>query len=181
MVHQVSKEGVWHCKKDMKAVAKFAPPQTYTEIWAFLGLVGHYWCFIKGFTCIAQPLYKHLSGEGSSMENEHVTPMEDVLGASEVLKKACLEAHVLSSPDFNKPFLLAYDVSKLALGAVLSQKQTDGQYHLVAYTNQSLTVHEHNYHSTIQGFLALKWAIIKQFQEYLLWKSFIVQTDNNLI
>ena len=46
---------------------------------------------------------------------------------------------------------------------MLSQKQTDGQYHLVAYANQSLTVHEHNYHSTKQKFLALKWVITEQF------------------
>ena len=30
-------------------------------------------------------------------------------------------------------------------------------------------------------FLALKWAIAEQFQEYLLWKPFIVRTDNNLL
>ena len=43
----------------------------------------------------------------------------------------------------------------------------------------SLTAHEHNYHVTKQEFLALKWAIVEQFQEYLLWKPFIVKTDNN--
>ena len=32
-----------------------------------------------------------------------------------------------------------------------------------------------------QEFLALMWVIAKQFQEYLLWKPFIVQTDNNLL
>ena len=30
-----------------------------------------------------------------------------------------------------------------------------------------------------QKFLVLKWAIAEQFQEYLLWKLFIVRTDNN--
>ena len=30
-----------------------------------------------------------------------------------------------------------------------------------------------------QEFLVLKWAIAEQFQEYLLWKPFIVKTDNN--
>ena len=63
---------------------------------------------------------------------------------------------------------------------MLLQKQTDSQYHLVAYVSHSLIVHEHNYHSTKQEFLVLKWAIMKQFQEYLLWKSFVVKTDNNL-
>ena len=45
--------------------------------------------------------------------------------------------------------------------------------------NQSLTVHGHNYHSTKQEILALKWVTMEQFQEYLLWKPFIVKTDNN--
>ena len=64
---------------------------------------------------------------------------------------------------------------------MLSQKQADSQYHPGAYTSQSLMTHEHNYHSMKQEFLALRWAISKQFQEYLLWKPFIVRTDNNLL
>ena len=32
-----------------------------------------------------------------------------------------------------------------------------------------------------QEFLALKWVIAEQFQEYILWKLFIVRTDNNLL
>ena len=38
----VSKEGIWPSKESLKAVAVFVPPQTYTEICASLGLVGHY-------------------------------------------------------------------------------------------------------------------------------------------
>ena len=54
----------------MKAIAEYAPPQTYTEIRAFLGLVGHYRHFIKGFAWIAQPLNEHLAGEGASRKSE---------------------------------------------------------------------------------------------------------------
>ena len=97
----------------------------------------------------------------------------------EMLKKACLEAPVLAFADFNKPFLLETDASKSGLGAVLLQKQPDGQYLPVAYASWSLTNHEHNYHSTTQEFLALKWAIPEQFQECLCWKVFVVKTDNN--
>ena len=49
---------------------------------------------------------------------------------------------------------------------------------LLHMTSQSLTNHEHNYHSTKQEFLALKWAIAEQFQEYLQWKPFVVKTNN---
>ena len=53
-----------------------------------------------------QPLHEHLSGEGASKKNEHVTLMEDALGAFKMLKKACLETPVLAFADFKKPFLL---------------------------------------------------------------------------
>ena len=57
--------------------------------------------------------------------------MSEANDAFEMLKKACVEAPVLVFANFDKPFLLETDASKL-WGAVLSQKQTEGQYHLVA-------------------------------------------------
>ena len=47
--HHISKEGLLQCKENLKAMVKFAPPWTYTEIPAFLGLVGHYWWFINTY------------------------------------------------------------------------------------------------------------------------------------
>ena len=55
--------------------------------------------------------------------------------AFETLQRACLEAPVVAFANFNKPFLLETDTSKLGLGGVLSQKQTGGQYHLVTYAS----------------------------------------------
>ena len=40
LAHHVSKEGVQPSKESLIAVAGFAQPQTYTEIQAFVGLVG---------------------------------------------------------------------------------------------------------------------------------------------
>ena len=99
----------------------------------------------------------------------------------ETLKRACLEAPVLAFADFSKSFLLETNANKLGLRAVLPQKQADSQYHAVAYSSHSLTPHEHNYHSTKQEFLTLKWAIAGQFLECLLGKPFIIRTDNNLL
>ena len=63
LAHQVSKQGVQPSNTNLKAIAECAPLQTYTEIRAFLGLMGHYRWFIKGFAWIAQPLNEHLAGE----------------------------------------------------------------------------------------------------------------------
>ena len=96
VAHHVSKKKVQPSKENLKAVAEFTPPKMYTEIRAFLGLVGHYWWFIKGFVKIGQPLHKHLSGEGASKKSEKVTLTEEAQGACVMLKKACLKAPVLA-------------------------------------------------------------------------------------
>ena len=106
---------------------------------------------------------------------------EEALEAFEALKQACMNSPVLSFADYAKEFLLKTDALKEGLGVVLSQKQEDGWFHPVAYGSRVLTMHEKNYHSTKLEFLALKWAIMEHFKEYLLYQPFLVKTDNNLL
>ena len=179
LAHKVSKKGVRPSNINVKAVTKYAPLQTCTEIRAFLGLVGHYRCFIKGFAQIAQPLNEHLTGEGASQKSERVSLSEEALKAFEALKQACMQSPVLAFADYTKDFLLETDASKEGLGAVLSQKQEDGWFHPVAYGSQVITTHEKNYHSMKLEFLVLKWAVMEHFKEYLLYQPFLVRTDNN--
>ena len=90
-----------------------------------------------------------------------------------------MNSPVLAFADYTKDFLLEMDTLKEGLGAVLSQKQEDGWFHLVAYSSWVLSMHEKNYHSTKLEFLALKWAVTKHFKEYLLYQPFLVKTDSN--
>ena len=90
-----------------------------------------------------------------------------------------MSSPVLVFADYMKDFLLKTDTSKEGLGVVLSQKQTDRHYHPVASGSQVPTAHEKNYHSTKLEFLALKWAVMEHFKEYLLHQPFLVKTDNN--
>ena len=106
--------------------------------------MGHYWQFINFFACITQPLNRLLSGEGASRKSEKVLLLGDALRAFNALKQVCMSTPVLAFADYTKEFLLETDASKEGLGAVLSQKQADGQYHLVAYGSQALTAHEKN-------------------------------------
>ena len=55
------------------------------------------------------------------------------LEALQALKQACMSAPILAFADYTKDFPLETDTSKEGLGVALSQKQSDGQYHLVAY------------------------------------------------
>ena len=91
---------------------------------------------------------------------------------------------MLAFPDFDKPFLLETDTFGKGLGAVLSQKQADEQYHPIAYASCVMNETEQRYHSNKQEFLALKWVVTEQFHEYLSpygknRNEFVVRTDNN--
>ena len=126
------------------------------------------------------------SGDNKDKKSEHVDLSPEAREAFDRLKAACLQAPILAFPDFNKPFLLETDASRRGLGAVLSQKQADGRYHPITYASRIMNETEQRYHSNKQEFLALKWAIMEQFHEYLSpygknRNEFVVRTDNNLL
>ena len=184
MAHHVSQKGVLPSKKNLESIAQCLPSDTYTKVKSFVGLVGHYRCFIKGFAKLAVPLYDLTSSDNKDKKSEHVDLSPEALKAFDRLKAACLQAPILAFPDFDKPFLLETDASGKGLGAVLSQKQADGQYHLIAYASCVMNETEQRYHSNKQEFLALKWAVTEQFHEYLSpygknRNEFVVHTDNN--
>ena len=72
LAHHISKEGVLPSKKNLEAIAQCPPPDTYTKVKSFIGLVGHYRWFIKGFANIAAPLYDLTSGENKDKKSEHL-------------------------------------------------------------------------------------------------------------
>ena len=184
LAHHVSRKGVLPLKKNLESIAQCPSPDTYTKVKSFVGLVGHYRHFIKGFAKIAAPLYDLTSGDNKDKKSEHVDLSTEAREAFDHLKAACLQAPILSFPDFTKPFLLETDASGRGLGAVLSQKQADGWYHPIAYASRVMNETEQRYHSSKQEFLALKWATTEQIHEYLSpygknRNEFVVRTDNN--
>ena len=184
LAHHVSQKGVLPSKKNLESIAQCLPLDTYTKVKSFVGLVGHYRRFIKGFAKIAVPLYDLTSGKNKDKKLEHVDLSPEALEAFNCLKAACLQAPILAFPDFDKPFLLEMNASGKGLGAVLSQKQADGQYHPITYASRVMNETEQRYHSNKQEFLALKWAVTEQFHEYLSpygknRNEFVVHTDNN--
>ena len=70
LAHHVSKKGVQPSKKNLESIAQCPVPDTYTKVKSFVGLVGHYRRFIKGFTKIAAPLYDLTSGENKDKKSE---------------------------------------------------------------------------------------------------------------
>ena len=177
--HKVSVAGMEPGTEGLKGITEIVPPATYTQVCKFLGTMGYFRHFIKGYARIAKPLNDLLQGENSKLKSQLLGLLPDILAAFQELKIKCLTAPVLAFTDFKKPFLLETDASIEGLGAVLSQEQDDGCYHPVAYASRGLKGGELKYHSSKLEFLALKWAMTEQFREYLQYQPFLVRTNNN--
>ena len=123
LAHHISQRGILPSQENVQAMQEFPMPETYMQVHAFCELVGHYRRFIKGFANIACPLYDML---GKEVKMGPVDLPPEVWEAMNILKGKVQSTPVLVFPDFNRPFLLETDASKEGLGAVLSQKQSDG-------------------------------------------------------
>ena len=53
LAHHVLRQGILPSHDNVRVVKEFPMPETYTQVHAFCGLVGHNRRFIKGFTNIA--------------------------------------------------------------------------------------------------------------------------------
>ena len=177
--HRVTAEGIHPDPKGIAAVQEMAAPKTVTGVRKFVRLISHYQKFIKGFTNIARPLNKLMSGENTKKE-EKIVWMDECQVAFDKLKEALSTAPILAYTDYSKPFRLITNASELGLGVALYQEQDDGMEQPIAFALRALSNSEWKYHPGKLEFLTLKWAIIEKFQEYLYGGCpFKVQTDNN--
>nr|VZI30913.1 unnamed protein product [Spirometra erinaceieuropaei] len=78
------------------------------------------------------------------------------------------------------PFILDTDASDVAIGAVLSEQQTDGLEHPLIFASQTLTRPERNYSTTHKELLAVV-TFVKKFHHYLAGKRFILRTDHQAL
>ena len=131
--HHISAQGIWPSCDNLRPTTEYPKPTSYMSICGCIGIVGHYQQFIKDFAKITESLHDYARGDLHKKKRELLTLNKEVKEAFNVLRKAVMTASVLAYPDPNKEYLLETDASKLGLGAVLLQKQSDGRYHPVAF------------------------------------------------
>jgi len=100
--------------------------------------------------------------------------------AFDQLKQSLLNSPVLVYPDFDADFVMETDASIDGLGAILSQKKSDGKLHPVAYASRSTSVVEKHYSITELETLAVVWAV-QHFRAYLYGHNVTVITDHSAV
>lgn len=73
---------------------------------------------------------------------------------------------VLRQPDIDRPFFVECDVTDYATGAILSQKDKEGQLHPVVFLSKSLNPAERNYDIFGKEMLAVI-RVLKEWQHFL--------------
>jgi len=169
--HVVSEEGIKCNPKKVADVKNCQPPKTVTEVRSFLGLAGYYRKFVDQYSKIARPL--------TELTKKAVPFIwsEDCQKAFDALKLALTESPVLAYPDMTKPFILDTDASGFAIGAVLSQKQDNGDERPVAYASYTLSDTQSRYCTTNRELLAVV-VFVEHFHHYLLGAKFYVRVDH---
>ena len=158
----ISKHGIQVDPSKTDKVKNFHTLTDPTSVRTFVGLASYYCLFVPHFAVIEAPLHR-LTKKDAKLEWS-----EECETAFNRLKSLITEAPVLIYPCFGEgeQFLLETDASGIGLGAVLSQKRSDGKYHPVAYASRSLQPNEKNYPISELETLAIVWAV-KYFRAYL--------------
>ena len=179
--HVISAEGVATDESKIEAIKNWPTPIMVTDIRSFLGFMGYYRRFIPKYVQVACPLHELTLGENVGKKKAAIKWDSRCQRAFDDLKTLCTMAPILAYADFTKPFKLHTDACSTGLGAVLYQTREDGTEAVIAYASRSLNKAESHYPAHKLEFLALKWAVVEKFHEYLYGSTFDVHTDNNLL
>ena len=136
-----------------------AGSKVVTAVRSFLGMVGWYRKFIPNFSTIASPLFN------LTKKDVKFIWTDDCDKAFITLRDALTKRPVLIIADPSKPYILYTDASDIALGAVLLQRDSDGNLHPIAYASKALNAAQKNYTVTDRECLAIIWAL-EHFNTY---------------
>ena len=192
--HLLSKNGILPNPEKVSKPRDWLIPKSAKEVHSFLGLASYYRRFIPQFAKWASPLHDLIRPIATTKKHARVKlpplthnlpPFEWTtthLESFNKLKEALTSARVLAYPDYSKPFILETDTSLKRLGAVLTQEDDKGNFHVISYASHMLKPYEcsmRNYSSAKLELLVLKWAVCEKFKDYLIGSKFTVLTDNN--
>jgi hypothetical protein len=166
----VNKEGTRPDPGKIETVLHFPQSKTVTNVRSFLGLIGYYWNYVRGYSQLITPQF-----ELTKRDVNFVWDM-GCQQALDALKTALVGAPILTRPDFRRTFCLDVDWSPKGVGAILSQKE--GKFEkVVAYASKSLTEAQIRFHPMEGECYALIWGIM-HFRQYLHRNPFILRTDH---
>ncbi|KAJ8706078.1 hypothetical protein PYW07_010855 [Mythimna separata] len=168
--HEITAGTIQPGQAKIHCVAEYKKPRNIHEIRQFIGLTSYFRKFIRGFAVIARPL--------TQLTKKDVEwtwgPAQET--AFQTLKERLVERPILAIYDRNARTELHTDASKLGLGGILMQYQSDNVLKPIAYFSRVTSKEEQFYHSYELETLAVVESL-KRFRIYLVGIPVTVVTD----
>jgi len=163
--HKIDKHGLHKTQKKIDAVLRAPPPENWSQLCSFLGLVNYYHNFLPHLSTVLHPLNAFLQQDTKWRWSK------DCEQAFIAAKRLIISDKVLTHYNPNLPLRLACDAFPYGIGTVLSHRMTDGSERPIAFASRSLTPAECNYAQIDREALSLVWGI-KKFNQYLYGRRF---------
>src|SRR5258706_11400714 len=169
----ISKDHVAMDPVKVQGVTDWPQPAKVKDVQSFIGFVNFYRRFICNFSKIARPL--HVLTWKSKDWSWGAAKQQ----AFDALKSTITSAPMLAFPSKSGPFCLECNASNFAMGAVLSQQQEDGLFHLIGFMSKSFSDMERNYQIHDKEMLAIMHAL-EEWRHFLKGSNqkFKIHTDH---
>jgi transposase InsO family protein len=177
---RLTEDGIVPGTDKLKAVKEAQPPSSVKQVRQFLGLCNFFRGHIQHFAQLTAPL-TNLTKKDSGWK--HGALPEDALRAFRQLQSLLCSEPVLSYPRRGRTYALITDASfgdeKIpgGLGAILTQVDEKGLFHVISYASRKLQKYEKNYTPFL---LEMQAAIfgMETFDVYLRGRKFLLFTDH---
>ena len=178
--YRVTAEGIMPEISKVEYIQAIPVPRNLTELRHFLGYLGYYRRFIKGFSERAAPLNRLMeAGQSFIWTDECQEAFLD-------LKSALFGDEVMAFPRFDEKggaFIVDCDSSNYAIGGCLSKMQWCDQTQSeverpIMFASKTLDKSLRQYCTTRKELLAVV-TFVQQFRHYLLGRHFIIRSDNS--
>jgi hypothetical protein len=172
--------GISPGKDKLKCIRDAQPPTDLKMVRSFIGLCNFFRTHIKGFANVSAPLTK-LTRKETGYKGGPLPP--DAMRAFLTLKLALTSDPVVAYPRADRHYALLVDAStgsattEGGMGAILTQMDTSGQFHVISYGSRQLVKHEKNYSPYLVEMAAAVWGM-EFYNEYLKGKQFTLYTDH---
>ena len=162
----ITQEGIKPLSKKVEAINNLAAPKTRKQVRSFVGMINYY----RDMWIRRSEVLAPLTALTSVNAKWQWTDLEQ--NAFDTMKRILAREVLLSFPDFNKPFHIHTDASKIQLGAVISQNDKP-----IAFYSRKLNPAQTRYTTTERELLSIV-EVLKEFRNILLGQELIVHTDH---
>jgi RNase H-like domain found in reverse transcriptase/Reverse transcriptase (RNA-dependent DNA polymerase) len=143
-------------------------PTTLKQTRSLLGFGNFYRKFISHYSKLARPLNDLMKKD---KKFEWTTDCEK---ASDTMKKRFMEEPVLLMPNQSKPFQIKSDASKVATGMVLTQLNSNGDQHPIAFLSKTFS-------ETKRKYEIYDWELLGIIQALKQWRHYIQGSGHTTI